>query len=319
MTLGSKSFLALSMCCLAGLAAAQQPAQPPAQEPLASVATEEGVSLRGAMSVANGRASISNNGEVSAGKSRARLELTRGGTLDVCASTTVHLARDMTPHAAAGSGSAGLMMSLDRGAFETNYQPGAYSDVVLTPDLRLLISGPGEARLKVRVNTQGDTCVDNAGDDAPYVVASSLMDGGTYRVRPGQRVLFVKGSLQEVVDNEKEPCGCPPALPPATLAANGKAPGGPSSTPADTAFPTAVSEGLEAPPKLAGPPIVAAGEAHAQVTATLSSTTPPGPPPPAAPAANAPAPPPPAAQPRAQGHGFFGKLGHFFSRIFGAT
>ena len=33
--------------------------------------------------------------------------------------------------------------------------------------------------------------------------------GAIYRVQPGQRVMFQHGSLHEVVDQEKEPCGCP--------------------------------------------------------------------------------------------------------------
>ena len=75
----------------------------------------------------------------------------------------------------------------------------------------------------------GDTCVDNAGANAPYVVVTSVFDGGVYRVQPGQRVMFEHGSLQKVVDQEKEPCGCPP---PAKSEAN--------------EFPLAQSEGLRA-------------------------------------------------------------------------
>ena len=62
------------------------------------------------------------------------------------------------------------------------------------------------------MNNQGDTCLDNHGAHAPYVLASSLFEGGAYRVQPNQRVLFEHGSLHEVVDNEQEPCGCPPIL-----------------------------------------------------------------------------------------------------------
>ncbi len=284
------------------------------QQPIASVATE-GVALRGAMSVERGRAFLANNGEVTAGDKPATLQLVRGGTLQICATTRLQIAKDTAPRTGGAPGDAGLMFSLDRGAFEAHYTPGAYSDVVLTPDLRLLISGPGQADLKLRVNPQGDTCVDNTGQNAPYVTATSLTEGGAYRVRPGQRVLFVHGSLGQVVDNEREPCGCPPSTPQPSIAANG----GPSSTPADTAFPTAVSEGLQAPPTLSGsPPVVPAGEPHAQVSATLSSSTPPAPPPAAVqvppPPTAAPAPMPPA--PR---RGFFGSIGHFFGKVFGAS
>ena len=142
---------------------------------------------------------------------------------------------------------------------------GKYSDVLLTPDLRILISGPGQANLSIRVNPKGDTCVDNHGADAPYVTVTSQLEGGAYRVMPDQRVNFQHGSLSEVVDHEPEPCGCP-AMPVTSVAstgntganpaAPGKPVGGPSSTPADTAFPIAESEGLApppAPPRTCGP------------------------------------------------------------------
>ncbi len=271
----------------------------------------EGVVLHGAMTVVNGRATLANNGEIAALEKASIVTLQRGGTLLVCASTAVQIAKDSAPHAAGAPGDAGLMFSLNRGAFEAHYTPGAYSDVILTPDLRLLVSAPGQADLKLRVNPQGDTCVDNAGENAPYVIASSLIEGGAYRIRPGQRVLFVHGSLGQVVDNEREPCGCPPAEPANEV---GKS-GGPSSTPADTAFPVAVSEGLQPPPKLGGSaPIVPNGEAHAQVSATLSSSTPPVPPPAAAPVSQ-PAP----GKPPAPKRGVFGSIGHFFARVFGAS
>jgi hypothetical protein len=151
--------------------------------------------------------------------------------------------------------------------------------VLLTPDLRILISGPGEAGLSIRVNTQGDTCVDNHGANAPYVTVSSQLEGGAYRVLPDQRVTFEHGSLREVVDHEPEPCGCPP-LPITSVASAGNpgtnpAPpgrpvGGPSSTPADTTFPIAESEGLAAPPAPSTTPVVPTGESHAQVTVPLA-------------------------------------------------
>ena len=297
---------------------AQQPATIPPQ-PIATVAVE-GVGLNGVLSVANGRATVANNGEIIAANKAAEIDLVRGGTLELCQSTILHISKDASAQTAAKPDDAGLMFSLERGAFQTDYTPGAYSDVILTPDLRLLISGPGRADLRLRVNAQGDTCVDNPGVNAPYVVASSLIDGGAYRVRPGQRVLFVRGSLNTVVDNEREPCGCPPTEPPPpSITANGKSPH------TDNSFPLAESEGLQPPPALPSTPVVPPGEAHAQVTATLSSDAPPVAPPgtgsdlstgpaPGAQTAAAAAP----AQPPARKRGFFHSIGHFFARVFGA-
>jgi hypothetical protein len=256
------------------------PISAPNPQPGATIATValEGVSLSGSMSVEDGRAMIGNNGAITAGDRTAHLSLTRGGSLNVCASTKIHLSTDNTV-----SGG-GLMIALDRGALEAHYLTGQYSDVLLTPDLRILISGPGAADLSLRVSSQGDTCIDNHGDHAPYVLASSLFEGGAYRVQPNQRVLFEHGSLQQVVDNEKESCGCPPPAPiptPTTIVGVG-APGGTlrsssqptppppaNTTAAQNPFPLAQSEGLQSPPPPSSTPEVPPGEAHAQVTAPL--------------------------------------------------
>ncbi len=275
----------------AGPAALDAQQSRPAASPIASVATTA-AKVQGVVSEQGGRAELANNAAVTAGDTTARVALARGGTLLVCTGTTIHIAKDIVPHVASQPGDAGLLISLDHGALEGHYSPGSFADEILTPDLRLLVSAPGIADLKLRVSAGGDTCVDNSGTAAPYVVASSLMSGGIYRIQPGQRVLFVKGSLSAVVDNEQEPCGCPPA------------------SKGDNDFPLAESEGLKPPPKLSGPPVVPEGTPLAQVTATFSSATPPGPPP----ASETPA----AAKPKKRHRGFFGRIGHFFAHVFGA-
>jgi hypothetical protein len=301
----------LLACVLAVAARAQQSAaDPSASAPvsasapisIASVATE-GVSVSGSLSVADGRAVIGNNGSIMAGDKTVQVQLTRGGTLHVCASTRIHLSTDnSTPGGA-------LMIAIDRGAMEAHYTPGQYSDVVLTPDLRILISPPGDADLSLRVNNEGDTCVDNHGEHAPYVLASSLFDGGAYRIQPNQRVLFEHGSLRSVVDNEPEPCGCPST-------ARDKAP---NQAAADNPFPLAESEGLAPPPPPPSKPVVPAGEAHAEVEAPLVYNAAAPPPPPsrttASESAGTPEPAPPAKKAH---HGFFAPIGHFFKHLFGA-
>jgi len=131
--------------------------------------------------------------------------------LRVCSSTTVKLASD----ASVPKGEVpGLMMVMDHGAMEWSFATGRNSDVLLTPDFRILIGGPGAADVKVRLGQHGDTCVDNAGVNAPYVLVTSVFDGGIYRVQAGQRVMLQHGSVYSVVDQEKESCGCPaPARP----------------------------------------------------------------------------------------------------------
>ncbi len=306
-----------------------------AQQPIGRTSATE-VQVSGAVDISHGETLLGNGSEITAGDQAVKIALERGGSLRLCSTSSVHLAKDRS---IADPASSALMMALDRGAIEANYAVGTYSDVLLTPDLRILISGPGEADLRIRVNLKGDTCVDNHGANAPYVTVTSQLEGGAYRVLPDQRVNFQHGSLREVVDHEPEPCGCP-AVPVTSVAsvggttANpappGRPVGGPSSTASDTAFPIAESEGLAAPPTPHAAPVVPPGETHAEVTVPLTyngENPAPAPPAPPAPVAAAPSPPsPPAAQPEVapapatpstnQG-GLFHRIGHFFSKIFG--
>jgi hypothetical protein len=277
-----------------------------AQEPIGRTAATE-VKVSGAVDIAHGETVLLNGSAITAGKQSVPITLTRGGALTLCSTSTVHLSKDRSIPDPASSA---LLMALDRGALEARYSVGTYSDVLMTPDLRILISGPGQADLRIRVNAQGDTCVDNHGTNAPYVTVSSQLEGGAYRVMPDQRVSFQRGSLQEVVDHEPEACGCP-VLPPTSVAEN--------------TFPVAQSEGLAAPPPPSTTPVVPPGQPHAQVTVPLvyngENPAPAPDPAPATPAAAAaPAPLPaqtPPAQPQPAKHGFFHSVGHFFSRIFG--
>jgi hypothetical protein len=326
-------FLTLAITFVAGNAWAQQ--NPPAPSNAAiSLATVEmqGVTLSGYTFVKDGRAIVGNNTSIGAGDSTAQVALTRGGSLNVCASTKIHLSTDTT------TPGSGLMIALDHGALEARYTPGRYSDVLLTPDLRIIISAPGQADLSIRVNNQGDTCIDNHGNHAPYVLATSLMGDGAYRVQANQRVLFEHGSLSDVVDSEQEPCGCPPAQPVSVASAgatgaNPARPGEKVAPASDTAalnpFPLAESEGLQPPPATPTTPAVPAGTPHVEVSAPLTydanhpnalPATPPssGATPVPASAIHvdmAQAAPPPAPKPKSTG--FFGHIGHFFKRLFG--
>ena len=325
-------FIFLSVFAFACTAAAQQ-APPP------SLATVDlaGVTLSGYSTVEGGHATVGNNASIAAGDATAHVALTRGGSLNVCASTKIHLSTDTT------TPGSGLMIALDQGALEAHYTPGTYSDVLLTPDLRITISAPGEANLSIRVNNQGDTCVDNHGDNAPYVLATSLSGDGAYRVQPNQRVLFEHGSLSAVVDREQEPCGCPP--PPQSVASAGEAGANPAQpgkkiapendAAARNPFPLAQSEGLQKPPAPPTTPAVPAGTPHIEVSAPIAfDANHPNvlPPPGAGSAETSPAMPvptsaihvetaqaPPSAPARPRSGGFFGHIGHFFKRLFGGS
>lgn len=274
--------------------------------PLESSAASAAASVTGPIQAANGRAFITSSGEIAAGDGTVRVTLPYRGTMNVCAKTNVKLSVDTSVPA---SQIPGLLIGLDSGALEASFAIIRNSDIVQTPDFRILISGPGSADVKVRLGPKGDTCVDNPDVNGPYVLVSSVFEGGAYRVQPGQRVMFQHGSLNEVVDNEKESCGCPPAV------AQGNE------------FPLAQSEGLAPTPGVTPPvemskpsektaqdmpPLVHMGAGQEEKAPAAQSAAKPSAPAPPQPA------PAPAAPPKQKKPGFFRRVGHFFGRIFGA-
>jgi hypothetical protein len=276
--------------------------RPLAIVPLDSKIPGAAAEVTGALQVYNGRAYIANNGAITSGSQTTQVTLPYRGTLRVCASTTVKLAADSSIPAGE---TPGLMMAMEHGAIEASFATGRNSDILLTPDFRILIGGPGAAEVKVRLGANGDTCVDNAGGDAPYVLVTSVFDGASYRVQAGQRVMFQHGSLREVVDQEKEPCGCPPA-----------ARGG-------NEFPLAESEGLA--PTLHPAPVPAGplgqqaqGTGALVYNATEPAAKSPAATPATAPPADATANPPVTPPAKQKKGGFFHGVGRFFKRIFGA-
>jgi len=297
------AFLAVPLVCAQSSPAIESAAS--TTGPIAIVSLDDAnpkaaAMVTGALEVAHNRAIIAASGAITAGTSTAEVVLPHRGVLRVCASTTVELTSDSGVPAGEIPG---LMMSIERGAVEASFATGRNSDIILTPDFRILIGGPGSAEVKVRLGQNGDTCVDNPGAGAPYVLVSSVFDSGAYRVQPGQRVMFQHGSLREVVDQEKEPCGCPPA-----------------STQGNE-FPLAQSEGL-AP---ANPPVAASvvpAGSQSQATGSLVYNSADLMAPKAAPAAATTVPDPtgkadrPASQQKKPG--FFHRVGRFFRRVFGA-
>lgn len=292
--------------------ASAQPDQAPtfSTPPVAIVPVDKSIpgaalTVEGPMQAWNGRAYLTGSGSITAGAATAEVTLPYRGTLHVCASSTVKLASDASTPAGEVPG---LLIALDRGAVEMSFAASTAreknADTLQTPYFRILISGANPADVKVRLGEHGDTCVDNAGANAPYVVVSSVFDGGLYRVQPGQRVMFEHGSLQSVVDQEKEPCGCPPA------ATEGNA------------FPLAQSEGLT--PASSQVPVAALVTTHGtNASDTLSYSAAdraaqPGSPVVVRSAPAASAAPVPQAPATKKKPGFFTRVGQFFKRIFGA-
>jgi hypothetical protein len=248
--LGHPAFLALLALSLTAVCGAQQATS---VGPIAIVPVDASTNVTGALQITAGQALIGASGSVTAGGKTTEVILPHRGVLRVCASTTVKLTSDTSVPAGE---TPGLMMGLDRGALEASFATGQNADVLQTPDFRILISGPGAAEVKIRLGEHGDTCVDNAGVGAPYVLVSSVFEGGVYRIQAGERVMFQHGSVHEVVTGEKESCGCPTAT-------------NPDAQPGANEFPVAASEGLSVAP----PPIAIAPPAGAQSKAPDAAIT----------------------------------------------
>jgi hypothetical protein len=133
----------------------------------------------------------------------APITLGRGGTVRVCQTSVLHVSESRSAKI-----DAPLLFSLDRGAIEI-HMAGTLNDSILTPDLRFTVVNAGPLDLRVRVARNGDTCVDNRGPAAPTLNISDPFGEALYQVSAGQHVLFEHGSLHEVVDHERSPCGCP--------------------------------------------------------------------------------------------------------------
>ena len=327
------SHLSLLLFCSSGIHA---------QQPIGTVGVQD-ATVAGALEVTNGRAVLVGTTTVTAREHAAEISLSRGGIVRVCSTSSLHVT------AGKGGATAPLMLALDRGAIEVT-MPATTSDVVMTPDLRFTMRSAGPLDLHLRVARNGDTCVENRGENAPLLGVADQFGEATYELRPGQHVLFEHGSLKEVVDHESSACGCPPE--PVISVADAGATGGTASAPGSAVaaksaeeqhpFPAAVSAGMAPASSV---PQAPAGVVHAQVSTTLSygdggstSTAAAGPgtpgadtsgtsaktaapapantaaaPNPAPTTETAQAPPPPPAPPAPN---FFHSIGHFFKHLF---
>src|SRR5271165_6931980 len=165
-------------------------------------------SVKGSVILAGSGTSVLSGSSIEAGAQTATLKLERGGNLVVCPRTRLSVT--------ASQNGRELMFSLNNGNLEMNYPLGASADTLLTPDLRLLMPGPGSVHVAVQVTPQGDTCVQSLPGNAAAIVVSETMGDATYQVKPDEAVLFKGGHLSEAA-RSRHNCGCP-VTPPAQVA-----------------------------------------------------------------------------------------------------
>ncbi len=241
-----------------GVGGARVGAQQAAVQVMGTVPTKDAL-VTGGLEVKGDKARLMSNASVTAYGRTAEVKLERGGEVLVCATSQFHLLRI----GAGKGGGKSLLFGLDRGALEL-HTPTEPQDVILTPDIRFTVEQKGSYDLRVRVTRNGDTCVENAGKKSPVLMLNDAFSRESYRVMPGQHVLFEHGSLHEVVDHERSPCGCPGAEEPEHVAANASPA---AKAAAEHPFPAAASEGLAATEPVGNSPV---GEKQTQVSATFA-------------------------------------------------
>ena len=157
-------------------------------------------SVKGSVRETSGGLEVSNGVAITAGEHSATLRLARGGQVRVCPGT--NLTVNTSPQGQE------LMFAMSAGSLEADYSIPFLADVVLTPDYRILISGPADVSVSISANKNGDACVRSRGDNS-YVVVSELMGDDFYHVKPDEQVVFHAGHVKDPDENSSMICGCP--------------------------------------------------------------------------------------------------------------
>ena len=177
-------------------------------------------SVKGSVMLAGSGTSVLSGSSIEAGTQAATLKLDRGGNLLVCEGTKLTIASSQNGRQ--------MLFSLNSGNLELNYPLGTEADNLLTPDLRLLLPGPGTVHVAVRVAPNGDTCVQSLPWNAAAIVISETMGDATYQVKQDEAVLFKGGHLGQA-SKSKSNCGCPKETPPTQVARATPPPTAPAS------------------------------------------------------------------------------------------
>ena len=165
-------------------------------------------SVKGSVILAGSGTTVLSGSSIEAGAQAATLKLERGGNVRVCEGTKLSVTDSQNGRE--------LLLSLSSGNVELNYPLGTEADTLLTPDLRLLLPGPGTVHVAVRVTPMGDTCVQSLASNVASIVVSETMGDATYQVKPDEAVLFRGGRLGDSSKSNQN-CGCP-APPPIHVA-----------------------------------------------------------------------------------------------------
>ncbi len=283
-----------------------------AQKPVGEVFATD-ASVQGSVLLTGTGTGVLSGSSVVAGEAVASLRLTRGGEVRICPRTSLSVSTSTNGH--------DLMLGMNSGAVEAEYALPASADTIVTPDFRVLVSGPGNFHFAIGADARGNTCIRTLAHNTASLIITETMGQGAYQLKPGDEVLFRLGKLADHVRAAGD-CGCPAPVAPVLRAATPPPPLRAATAPPPPPLPKAEETHvtMEAPfVYRAGDPVpefeVDLAPQAARLRSERSAIVMPVvlPPPPEAPASSTAGPPPKRPPPK---KGLFRKIGSFFGKIF---
>jgi len=150
------------------------------------------------------RINLLSGSSIQAGLQIATLNLKRGGKVLVCPDTKLVITTSVDGR--------GLVFQLDSGNLEFDYSLASVADTLVTPKLRLMMSGPGILHQAVGVSPNGDTCVQSLPANRTWVLVSDAGSDTIYQIQSDAAVEFKGGSISGVEPTRRN-CGCPTSPP----------------------------------------------------------------------------------------------------------
>lgn len=162
--------------------------------------TSPDVTVRGAVIVGSTGTSIVSGSQISAGESNADIHLKRTGELQVCKRSSITVTSSTRGRE--------MLIALNSGSLETHYSLASASDSIITPDFRLLLTGPGAFHFAIGTLPQGGLCVRSLPGNASSLNVNEQFGDGAHQVKPGEQVTFHNGKVDDLTPDAAD-CGCP--------------------------------------------------------------------------------------------------------------